>query len=464
MRTKAYKKLLVAIIFTLTSVIAALSVVLYSQGPRVRLVSFEESPQESARQLNRRMTITFDRPIESKDYAEAISFSPSVEFSARTNTQSVVVTFLENLEHDTRYRMQIESQISDKTGRLMSSEYVYEFTSAQASFVYIERNYPQSDLGDEPDDKVVLRYVGGESRVLFSAPEISRIAGNERFVIVTTKNEKSDSLFTIDLETGDIRQEELQVPGRINNLDISPRSETALFTVTPDIASVTRAFYDQYADRVEALNVVTGAIRPLRDSNNELIKAYSLEVSPNGQAALIQYQSNRFYAISPFDDYDPILIGSRTDTFGFDDKTSEIIFRDNDTFSRYDIASGDTFELIFGTTDYIQDVQVMNDEVFYSTVNFSLGGPLNFVDMLKSWDDPEPQRRWSNSNNPDNTLAGVTIDYGGTLLGVHTNPFSCEFDAITSNGQCKLARTIIYDRVNGSELDSFRGFNLIWLP
>ena len=287
--------------------IVALAYALYNQGPRVRLVRFE-SDSKTALTKNSTITISFDRPLLENDYSQAIRITPDIPFSVRVSGQSIFVMLQENLKHQTKYKLAIDPVIVDKSGKRMRSSYVHTLESAYYTprYAYLERNYgagAESQYGSiDAEDHIKIGTLGEDAEVIFSRPEIRSFVANSEYVTVVAREETMDSLYTISMQTGEVREERLVSSGYIDNLALSPYGRLALFTVRPDYKLVSQEFYKAYANIVYALDVETGLVTSLTDASGDSLRAVGIVMDEGGQVALVQDSTQTFYAVSPFND------------------------------------------------------------------------------------------------------------------------------------------------------------------
>lgn len=471
MQTKSYRSLLFVITLAAMISIAVLSFFLYTQGPRVRLVSFEKDPKNSALQRNSTIKITFDRPIENEDYTNEISFEPNIAFTAQTAAQSITLLINENFLHGTEYTLKVADNINDKTGRTMKNSYMHKFSVGSPRYIYIERNYGIDydesfrESGLDAADYLQLATVGIEKKeTLFEAPIIVSFAANNQYAVVVSREETSDSIHTINLNTKKVRTEELRFEARIEGVSISPRGKTAVFIVTPDYSLVEKEYYDQYASQLESLDVETGELTQLIDAENKNIQAVSTEFDTSGQVVLIRNFDQNYLAVSPFNDFEPILIGNRTDSFGFNYDSSEIIFRDNDLVARYIVATGENLYHDFATTDYIQGLNTTSSGAYYYATTFLANQSKSYVNKIESWEDTQPKQVWATQIDAEESLRDVELSYDATILALQISPNNCRSDGVTSNSQCRITRTLLYNHASEEALEEVNGFNIVWLP
>lgn len=464
MQIRNFKIIISTTVIILVLAIISLSTLLYVHGPRVRLVTFERDPANTSLQENSNINITFDRPIKDEDYTSKISFFPEIAFSSQTSSQSITLTLKENFKHNTQYTLKIDNEVYDQTGRKMNEDYIKNFVTGEPNYVYIERNYYDLNTQDTANDHVKIAQLGDVPRIIFSHPEIIMFSANSEYVVVAAKEDDFDQLYTINLKDNSVRKEQMKDSSRIATLSLSKFGETALFSTVPDIRYVGTDNFQENAYRLERLNVEKGEIEIVKDDEGFNVKAYTIDLDKYGQVALVQDELQNFFAVSPFGDFDPILLGQRTDTFGFSSETNQILFRENDRIFLYDIASGESDELDLGTSDFIIDIYKNSSEIYFSYNNFSPAEILSFVEKKNVDNNLSSIILWDNRQKTDKSLTDFSISYDGVLLALNQIPKNCVFDNVGANNQCKDSETTIYDSVKKEEVTKFRGIDLQWLP
>jgi len=473
MRISRYTIVSAGLATALLLFITVLSIVLYTNGPRVRLVSFQQDPASVAVHRNNTITVTFDRSIMNNDYSQQISFEPAVDFEARTAKQSIVVTLQQNLSHNTEYTMRILPGITDQTGREMEDAYTHSFKTSNPSYMYAERRYgiDYSDeatfIGSDREDSIWRAELNGEREEIFTAPVISQFVANQKYAVVTTLDQDLSKLFTINLETKTVREESVPSDERIDNLAISPRGNIVLYTLTPEFNAENAERHERNANRVEVINLDSGSRRSLVDGDGVFVKSFSpIFIDPSGQAALVKDAEQTYYAVSPFNDYEPIVLGARSTSFGFNDNGSEVVFRDNTNFSRYDVVSGEVTPYEFDRQGFVRDVVTVDDTIFYQSNDFFGDGLTSYIEKIDSWEDTDSEEVWSNSDSfyIDTAFKDFDVSHDGELLSIHIHSSRCTFDGVSSNSQCPDVQTVLYDTATKEVISTFNGFDLVWLP
>ncbi len=137
---KAFYRAFGLVIAGLVIGISVLALLVTTSGPRVRNVLVQNASGDEIASTNQGLTLVFDRPIESGDYDAAIDIQPEVEHTVSHRNQQLNITFNQNLLSNTTYVLTVKPVLEDDLGKQMGSEYTYEFTTAEPSYTYLERN------------------------------------------------------------------------------------------------------------------------------------------------------------------------------------------------------------------------------------------------------------------------------------------------------------------------------------
>ena len=444
--------------------IIAISILLYNSGPRVRFIRFSQDPSITTLNQGTSLSVTFDRPIQQRDYSDQIWFSPHVDFTAQTATQSITVTFAENLAKDTDYTFHLSQLIVDTGGKQLSGEYAYEFRSASLSYMYIERNYSsntEADTEDQADDHIILVQANQPPVTVFSHPNIKLLDANSEYATVVTMRDGVDNIHILRLDTLEV--ERVMLADTFDELTMSPRSKVALFTSTPAHTYGEPDRRQKIGDRVVSINLENSDIQALSDQDGDGIQATSIHVDAYGKTALVKDRSGTYYAVSPYDDFDPVVIGKYTDSYGFSEDVSEIIFRDGTEFVRYDIATGDIISVNIEVPGDIRFIAERNSDIFVGSSSIEAGVARNFVNRLDDW-KKEPAIVWAGAAFTDFILRDMSVSYDGTVLALQLDPIACSYDRLYPNAQCQDTQTVLFDTTTNEMIASSTGFNLVWLP
>ena len=467
MQTKEFYKFVIRIIFACVTGAVLLAVVLYNRGPHVRLVTFDSPVETTALTRNHSLTLHFDRPISQQDFSEAVQITPYVDTKITTQEQGLLVTFKESLHANTEYELTLDPSITDKSQKRMANTFSYRFKTGPAKYAYLQRNYDVS-LDDPKShfDKVLLGEVGSDTeKTIYEASEIRSFTANSSYAVVSVAGDSSDNIVTIDLETNKIQEAPFRLDGTVNNIVLAARGKTALFTIQIDFDTATPEYYRQHNNRLYALDLDTQQLRQLTNETDEPLQAFKVSITHDGQIALINDGLTSYYAVSPYNDYDPILLGSHDYDYGFNDTGMQIIFRDVEQLSSYDLAQSKLIERAVDAPGYIQLVTEVNNDLFVIATDYTDRTVSSRSQVLRSdgWDS-DFKGVWQESENEAGLLRGVHISHGADYIALQLNPKNCEFDQVNGNSQCRKMKTAIYNVESGEPAKSLNGFDLVWLP
>lgn len=450
---------------SLLVVCVALAWILYTHGPRVRFVKTDFKPFETALTLDASMTLYFDRPLAATDISKAISFSPELKFDAKIKGQTVLIAIKENVRSGRTYTLHLDPSVQDTAGKTMRSEYTYSFTIGPARYAYIERNYGTDYMADVPrerNDYIKIGTVGQETRTVFAYPNIRSFAANSSYAVVVGVNRDEDVVFLVNLQTKEVQNVKLLFGGRITALSIAPQGSVALLSVQPEYTQVSADYYVDFAYRLVSLDLRSGAVASLSQSNGEYVKGVSVQLDRHGQFALVQDEKQSFYALSPYNDYDPVLIGAFGEAFTIDSQSGELLFRSSDNFIRYKTDTSERIPAVIPADGYVSQVQ-KGRSILYSSLSYASETSQSRVQSLADW-NTNPTIVWEQSLADSSVMRSFTASYDESVLALQTNPESCQYDDIGLNTQCKEAQTILYDTNAKRQITNFPGFDVVWLP
>lgn len=472
MQTKNYYKLIAKLSLLGILISAVLSLILYGRGPHVRLVRFDSKIEESFATNGSTVTLHFDRPILQQDYTQSLSFEPGVEFSAITNEQRIVVTFKEALRANTTYTLKLEPNISDNTDRPMKESYIHTFKTGSPRFIYLQRNYgPDQNIFNDKDDKVIVGSVVGaaDSEEVYSAPVIRNFAANSKHAVVVVTDGEDDKLVIIDLKTKKAREPKSNLKGYISNISLSQQGDTAVFTNQIDYSSVSPEYYEEYNNRVYALDIKTDNVRPLTKEGDDPIKAYNLTMNNDGQFALISDELGSYYLVSPFNDYEPILLGGHDFDYGFGSNDAEVIFNDRGRITSYELATSTVSERNLGSLESLQGINYRGNKIFFAyTASEYDAKATKFATTTEIYSSTgwgaETQKAWREPENNNGSVRSFAPSHGADYLALQYIPDGCEYDQLGATSQCKFVQTII-QKIGSEEASTvINGFDLVWLP
>lgn len=461
MKFGSFNRIITIIVVVLSSLIVILGYLLFQSGPRVRFLDFEVDLNNTVLTVGTSVNIVFDRPLRDSDYTDQIYFIPEIDFSTKTLGQTITVLFEENLQQDTEYSLIVKDEIYDTKGKRMQSQATKRFKTAPYRYAYIQRNYGfDVDTLNVEDDLILQSTIDGNSKVLFRYPQILSFKANNRYSLVAGVNEFADSIFIVDNSNGKSQAIQMPFEGRILKLAVSARSNIGAFILRPEYDQNDIAYYESYANRTYTVNLETGAVTEIVDQIGNPIKSYDIAIDTNGQYILIQDDRQIYYIASPLNEYTPLPIGSYTIYKSQGIAANSVIFRNASGFTEVDIATGANNEITIPIEGYVQDVLFLNRNIALYSPSYYAGV---WSAEIYMFDGTTKEDIW-NLTSKDTLVSSLGASYDGKLLSITSNGAPCDQDAIGSNSVCKDIRTEIYDRAKQETVNSFYGFDLIWLP
>lgn len=461
MQTKIYKKTLTKFIAVLFIAITGLSWLLLDSGPRVRFIAFERNPNTYSQTVNSVMNIYFDRPLDEQSFDDSdIIFTPNIPFTTSVSNQVVTVRFDENLAHNTEYSLRVGPRLTDLSGNAMSGVHKESFKTTQPRLAYVERNHGFTGEGEQKKDTLYITGIEQEPTAVFEQANIKSFAISNEYALVVASGESSDQLFVVTLKGGDTR-EITNLPGsRFNQPVLSPYGKIGIFTVSPGLDSLSDKFIQENGNRVYSVQLETLQTTSILNEDETPVQADSLYFDNLGLTALVQDQESNFYAISPYNDYNPAFIGAYIDSFGYSGDSSEILFLTNTTIERYDIATGETTPVI-PPRGFIDSVQEANGNLFVFSLDFLAGGQSSKISKVSK---TEQTVVWEGLAADENTLNTSSVSRDGSLLALELEPKNCLLDNRSSGARC-LEQTIrIISTNSGETIRELTGFDAVWLP
>jgi hypothetical protein len=163
---RAFYRALGLVVAGLIISISVLALLVTTTGPRVRDVVVQNSSGGNGiSSVDQGLNVVFDRPITGTDFTNAVEISPETDYTVNHRNQQLSITFTQNLLSNTDYVLRVRPVLEDELGKQMGHEYTYDFSTAEPSFTYLERNYDPGAV-----DKVIQRApLSQESDILFGA-------------------------------------------------------------------------------------------------------------------------------------------------------------------------------------------------------------------------------------------------------------------------------------------------------
>jgi hypothetical protein len=474
---KAFYRAFGLVVAGLSIGVLILALLVTTSGPRVRQVIAQNRSGDDIASVNQGLTVVFDRPIKSTDFASAIEVSPETDYTVGHRNQQLSITFNQNLLSNTEYVLTVKPVLEDDLGKQMEHEYTYEFTTAEPSFTYLEHN-----SGPGAMDRVIERAPLSQKRyILFAAApstaanrRIQHFARNDRYLaVVLPRADNTDELRVVDLQTR--AEESIDIPHdvRVENLRFSPVDNQFVFitrvVAKPDTSESHLKAYDNKLYRYD----IDGEQLQLVDTLNDKDYVQSALYSRDGQALLYQTLDNQstngeYYLTGATQTTEPILLGSYKDSGGFDRTNTKLAFLSDKGPAIYDAQAKKLQELPYiaigghiSTPTFLHN----SDELIYlwDPFNAERGDHLQLytadADGKVEEQAGEQLVGWKSSTHSFEDLA-VSPDDRYVLIEAKPKPQGGED---VGNQQSEDTRLVLYDRFDRKVVDSdTRGVEPVW--
>ncbi len=489
--SKSHRILFFIIVLILSLITVMLGIFISTTGPRVRLVSSNINLETDHLTRNATITLHFDRPIQKKDYSNSISIEPAVEANINASNQSLLITLNENLRSETDYSITLKPDVRGSDGKSMHKAFTYSFTTHKPTFAYLVRNDGKApERNDNPmgafydddlesrrrrvvqteatvDDTIYKSDVEGEKEELFSAPIIYDFAISQDHLFVSIHDDKYGFVH-VERSTG--RETDIPLPikknvkvetnARIKNMVTAPRGDQVLFTLGLNPSEVSPAIYKYYSDALYLYDTKSMQTEVFSGGKkSEPLKALSIELSEDGQLALINDELQMFSVLSSFNDAEPANLGAYDIAGGFSPDSTKVLLYDGNQSQIYD-----------AKTSKLQAIQLEQPgyRAQFKSNSSNLFIPIEIYNYTKSnsklfeYDLNTKQSRliWKGSDR----VQTIESSFDDRLVAIELIPSNCTFDNLEFSGQCQEIETIIIDSISGNEKLRFKGFSPVWLP
>ena len=473
---KAFYRAFGLVVAGLSIGVLVLALLVTTSGPRVRQVVVQNgSGGDDIPSVNQGLTIVFDRPIKSTDFASAIEVSPETDYTVGHRNQQLSITFNQNLLSNTEYVLTVKPVLEDDLGKQMEHEYTYEFATAEPSFTYLERN-----SGPGAMDKVIERApLSQKSYILFVAPSmanrrIKHFARNDHYLaVVLPRADNTDELRLVDL--GSREESSIDIPSdvQVDNLRFSPVDNQFIFITrvlpSPDTSQSHFKAYDNKLYRYDIDGEQLQPVSTLSDKDYVQSASYSRD----GQALLyqtldIQRIDGEYYLTGATQTTEPIPLGSYKNSGGFDRTNTKLAFLSSKGPAIYDAQASKLQELSYiATGGRISTPTFLHnsDELIYlwDPFNAKMGDHLQIytadADGKVEEQAGEQLVGWRSSAHSFEDLA-VSPDDRYVLIEATPKPQGGDDVGSQQPGDTRL---VLYDRFARKVIDSdTRGIEPVW--
>ena len=463
---KAFYRAFGLVIGGLSVGILVLALLVTTSGPRVRHVVMQKESGGEIASVGQGLTVVFDRPIESTDFETAIEVQPEADYTVSHRDQQLSITFDQNLLSNTGYVLTVRPELEDSLGRSMEGEYAYEFTTAEPSFTYLERNYQPGDGLDSVDRIIQRAPLSRESTPLFGEERIKRFARNDRYLaVVLPRADNTDELRVVDLETRDERSVGIPSNMRVENLRFWPAGNEFVFVTQVIARGAAVEPYPEVQDsnklyRYDVDNEQLQPVDTLSDEGNVESALYSRD----GQALLYLTLDGVYYLTGASRTTEPTLVGIYGDSGGFDRTNTKLAFQSNDGATIYDAQAKELQEFPYiGAGGRISAPTFLHnsDELVY------LWDPFNArtgeTTRVYVADENGYEELVTESQPSERFFDDPVVSHDDRYVLVEAAPKSSKSDDYVGNRQPEDARLVLYDRFTREVIESdTRGVDPVW--
>lgn len=471
---KAFYRAFGLVIAALSVGIAILALMVTTSGPWVRQVVVQNlsSDGDAASIVDQGLTVVFDRPIEStEDFASAVDIEPQTDYTVSHRNQQLNITFNQNLLSSTDYVLTVKPVLQDNLGKQMGHEYTYEFSTAEPSFTYLERNDGSGAL-----DKVIERApLSQKNSALYGVTRkegrIKSFARNANYLaVVLTRADNTDELRVIDLGSREEKPVGLPREARIDNLKFSPTDNQFVFLTRAMPKDEASDEADAYADTLYRYDIngeQLDTIDTLSDTRSLQMGVVSHEgalYSGDGQALLYQKQDGEYYLTDAAQTMDPIPLGKYKDSGGFDRTNTKITFPSGSDAAIYDAQSGGLQKVPniniggrISTPTFLHN----SDELLYLKQPFD--AEPGMLQLYAAKADGEIEEQTVDAPSKANFVGEPVVSYDDRYVLVEVTPEPRGLTPYTGDQHPNDTKLVLYDRLEGKVIEAdTRGIAPVW--
>jgi Big-like domain-containing protein len=460
---RAFYRAFVVVIAGLSIGILVLALLVAKSGPWVRQVVVQNLNGDGGiASVNQGLTVFFDRPINSSDFASAVEIEPKTDYTVSHRNQQLSIAFNQDLLTNTDYTLTVKPLVDDDSGRQMEREYTYKFTTAEPSFTYLERNHDSGAL-----DKVIERApLSQKSYVLFGADRIQSFARNANYLaVVLPRADGSDELRIVDLGTAKQKSVGLPHDVRVDNLRFSPVDNQFVF-ITRGIpkADISRSDFKAYTNKLYRYDADANQLQPI-DALSDEGNVESVLYSRDGQALLYKTADGEYYVTSATQTTEPTLLSKHENSGGFDRTNTKLAFLEPSEAEIYDAGTGklqDISDIRVGGSISTPTFLHNSDDLIYLRDAFGAQTDEHVEVCTVNTDGKVEERVVSLPQSP-HFFGDPMVSYDDRYVLIEVTFDSQGKDDYSGNRQPKDAYLVLYDRSEGKVIDSsIHGIDPVW--
>jgi hypothetical protein len=468
---KAFYRAFGLVVAALIIAILVLALLVTSSGPRVRHVVVQSlTGGDGVATANQALSVDFDRPIQSSDFQSAVEIQPEVDYTVSHRNQQLNITFDQNLLSNTEYVLTIKPLLEDDLGKPMQSAYTYEFSTAEPSFTYLERNYDTGAI----DQVIEQAPLSQKSHVLFGADRIKFFARNASYLaVVLPRADNTDELRVVDLGTREERAVDIPRDVRVDNLSFSPVDNQFVFiTRATRKAAAGESDLEAYSNTLSRYDIDSKQLQPVdtlsaKSSVPSVLYSHeSVLYSSDGQALLYRALDGEYYLTGAAQTTVPTLLGKYLDSGGFDRTNTKLLFLSGSNAMIYDAQAKEIQE--------VPDIQIdgristpiflhNSEEIFYLKEQLD-AKPDETLQVYTADTDGEAQEQEVGIEPQASFLGQPAVSYDDRYVLIEVTFEPQDSDDYVGDPQPKDPRLVLYDRLDGRVIDpgTIRGIAPVW--
>lgn len=208
--TRRFRVALLGVIGVLVVIVAGLSAVSLSQGPRITEVQVD--PREVIEVSGSRVVLTANQALQAID-ASQVTVKPAVPFTVDATGRSIGIRFTVPLDDSTDYTVRVSDVTG--TGGGPASDLTQTFTTPAAEIFLLNRT--------AEDDSIFRADLAGDGVAVFQHPRINDYRATPTNLVVAVEDDDGSRILVMDLQGKNIRELELPGDGYVSSVQVSDR-------------------------------------------------------------------------------------------------------------------------------------------------------------------------------------------------------------------------------------------------
>ncbi len=286
------------------------------QGPRLRRVAVNTT--EVIKQPNQRLILYANQPLATINQ-DQIKIEPKADFASTSSGQAVAIQFTQRLRYNTTYHISA-NHVSSSYRKRAQATFKYTFKTADPAIYYIHRNHGSNLEGffdvKKPDQIMQTSLSGRKTSQFYSAGMIQDyvISGN-KLVVVTVNDDKTNSLFLVDIKTKQSTELSLPAAGTVRQLHASPNQRSVGFSFSSNEKDYSKRKYERVLFTMDV--APPRPAHPVDGLNKKPLQIIDWQFAPDGTTILAQAFDTNLLLIDTNGTHDPVPLGQFTSIGNF---------------------------------------------------------------------------------------------------------------------------------------------------